>query len=39
MIYLFGTEDRDGYYAVRYIAPVTKEFGYIYREIENETLE
>jgi len=26
-------EERDGYYAVRYIDPVTKEFSYIYREI------
>ena len=34
-------EERDGYYAVRYIDPVTKEFSYIYREIveENEELE
>ncbi len=34
-------EVRDGYYAVRYIDPVTKEFSYIYREIveENEVLE
>ena len=34
-------EQRDGYYAVRYIDPVTKEFSYIYREIveENEELE
>ena len=27
-------EQRDGYYAVRYIDPETKEFSYIYREIE-----
>ena len=34
-------EERDGYYAVIYIDPVTKEFSYIYREIveENEALE
>ena len=29
-------EERDGYYAVRYIDPVTKEFSYIYREIIEE---
>lgn len=29
-------EQRDGYYAVRYIDPVTKEFSYIYREIVEE---
>ena len=33
-------EDREGYYAVRYIDKVTKEFSYIYREIvEEETAE
>lgn len=34
-------EERDGFYAVRYINPITKEFSYIYREIveENELLE
>lgn len=36
MIYLFGTEDRDGHYAVRYIDKDTKEFSYIYREIVEE---
>ena len=30
-------EERDGYYAVKYIDPVTKEFSYIYREIEEES--
>ena len=29
-------EQRDGFYAVRYIDPVTKEFSYIYREIAEE---
>ena len=29
-------EQRDGYYEVRYIDPVTKEFSYIYREIVEE---
>ena len=29
-------EERDGYYAVRYIDPVTKELSYIYREIVEE---
>ena len=29
-------EQRDGFYAVRYIDPVTKEFSYIYREIVEE---
>ena len=29
-------EERDGYYAVRYIDKDTKEFSYIYREIEEE---
>jgi hypothetical protein len=32
-------EERDGYYAVRYIDPATKEFSYIYREIEEENEE
>ena len=33
-------EERDGFYAVRYIDPETKEFSYIYREIvEEETKE
>ena len=29
-------EQRDGFYAVKYIDPVTKEFSYIYREIVEE---
>ena len=29
-------EQREGYYAVRYIDPKTKEFSYIYREIVEE---
>lgn len=29
-------EERDGYYAVKYIDPETKEFSYIYREIVKE---
>lgn len=26
-------EEREGYYAIRYIDPETKEFSYIYREV------
>ena len=31
-------EERDGYYAVKYIDPETKEFSYIYREIVEENV-
>lgn len=32
-------EEQEGYYAVRYIDPVTKGFSYIYREIVEESEE